>query len=439
MEFLVRTWKGLVFIFAVAIINAFIWLGAAPLINQTIESQLGQIMASNILLTFTIVFFLSTKNRFVNWLFNGLENVYIYHRFLAIIGIIMIFIHAQFSHIIFQFFRPDLPIRPAIMGIWARNIFIFLIVFALLAKYMKYERWRVLHRFMIIPYLMGAYHATFLSSYDLLSFSLLGLWMQGMVILGISSSFYMIFLYRRTAFSYKAEVEDIQYLNQYVTELTIKLEKPYAFKYGQFTFIKIDRSPFNGVPHPFSISGGDNNKVTFTIKALGDFTRSLKDNLKIGDEIYLTKAFGHMTFKDFDSRQVWIAGGIGLTPFLSYLRDEDNIKNDITLYYSVKSIEDSIYLDQLKSLDSKHANFSFQLWESNIKGYLSIEQVDLRDNPTVFMCGPVNMARALKKQLKKTNKHDKLIYEAFSFTGTLASDIENLIKKFMNKNKNTSV
>jgi predicted ferric reductase len=429
LKVLVETWKGIVFILLIILLNALIWWYATPIITQSLESKLGQIMASNIIIIFTFVFFLSTKNRLVTWLFNGLENVYIYHRSLAIIGILFIFLHTQFAYLIYQYFRPDLPIRPALMGLWARNIFIFLAVFALLAKYLNYERWRMIHRLMIIPYLMAIYHAVFISSYDLLSFSVLGVWMNALVLVGIVSSFYMIVLYRKTAFSYKGKVSHIHYPTKSVTEIGIKLNEKYPYKYGQFAFMKINRPPFKGVPHPFSISGGQGDQLSFTIKALGDFTELLHKELHVEDEIYLTKPYGHMTFEDYGDKQVWIAGGIGITPFLSYLRNKENLKQDITLYYSVKSKEEAVHLEHFMSLNENLSNFNFVLWESNKDGLLSVDSIDLSGNPIVFMCGPVSMARALKKQFRKTDKHQKLIYEAFSFTGTIANDIEKIIRE----------
>lgn len=429
MKFLKASWKGLVLILIIFIINALIWLTASPLIAQPLDSTLAQSLGANILLTFTFVFFLATKNRLVTWLFNGLENVYIVHRFLAIFALLQIFLHTQNTYLIFQYYRGDLPLDAVSMGPWARNLFIALIILALLARYMKYEHWRYLHRLMIIPYLLAVYHAYFISSYALLAFSPLGLWMGGFVLLGLGSSFYMIILYRRIAFTYSGVVETIHAPADDVTEMTIKLTKPYLFKHGQFTFIKIDRPPFKGEPHPFSISGGSEDKLIFTMKALGDFTKTLKANLNVGDTIKLTKPYGHMTFDDYQNEQVWIAGGIGITPFLSHLRNTQPPTQNITLYYSVRQKEEAVHLDHLKALDKQWSNFTLHFTESDQDGLLSVEKLDLAKRPTVFMCGPVPMAKALKKQFKQTDQHRALIYEAFSFTGTLAADIENVFFK----------
>ncbi len=421
MRYFKEAWKGLVFILVLILFNAIFWLTATPIFAQPIESTVAQMMGALILIGFTLVFFLATKNTVVNYLFKGLENVYITHRVLAMIAFLMIIVHSQSTNLIFAYFRPDYPFDAAAVAPLARNLFFGLIVLALLAKYLKYEHWRTIHRFMIIPYLIASYHAFFLSSYELISVSFLGIWMMGMIAIGTASSFYMIVLYRRTAFTYQGVVQSVTYLNDSVTEIELKMSETYPYKSGQFAFVKINREPFKGIPHPFSISGKEEDSVFFTIKALGDFTQDLKDHLKEGDTMHLTKAYGHMTFEDYPSPQVWIAGGIGITPFLSHLRTQ-TVNQNIDLYYSVRHREDAVHLDYFKKLDKELKNFHLHYSESDKDGFLSLNKIDLSHQPTVFLCGPVPMAKALKKELRNNQEYRQLVFEAFSFTGTLVED-----------------
>ena len=435
MRFLIDSWKGLVTLLALWGLNGLLWLTATPIFDQPLESTVGQIGGSSILLGFTAVFFLSTKNRLVTWLFNGLENVYTTHRWLAIISLGLVFLHAQTSSQIIQYYRGDIPFDAADMGLLALYLFIALIVLALLAKYMKYEHWRLIHRFMVVPYVFAAYHAFFLSSYPLFSFTPLGVWMIGMISLGVLSSAYMILMYRRTAFIHKGAVKEVRSVADGIVEIDVELDEPYPFKTGQFTFIKIDKPPFNGEPHPFSLSGGETHGVKFTIKTLGDFTGALQSELRPGDAFHLTRPFGHMTFDDYESPQVWIAGGIGITPFLSHLRKNDPPTQKIDLYYSVRNKSEAVHLEYLKSLERQLDAFTLHFSESDSDGFLSVEKIDLSDNPAVFMCGPVPMAKALKKEFAAGSSHRTLVYEAFSFTGTLAQDIETLLRRLWRKLK----
>ncbi len=432
MQYLRSSWKGLVFFLGAFVFNALLWLSSDPILAQPIESTAVQIVGSTVLLGFTLVFLLATKNRFVNWLFGGLEHVYATHRWLAVGALALVFVHAQTANLIVLYFR-DAPFDAASAGVWARNLFIALIVLALLAKYMNYERWRLFHRFMVVPYLLAFYHAFALSSYNLLSFTPLGVWTMALGVVGVASSVYMIALYRKTAFKHKGKVASKTFPTEGVVEIALDLQAPLEFKTGQFVFFKVDKPPFDGVPHPFSVSGVDGKRVYFTIKALGDYTEALHDKLEEGDAVTLTGAFGHMTFDDYPSPQVWLAGGIGITPFLSHLRSRETFDKKITLYYSVRNKDEAVHLEFFKALDRQHENFHFVLSESDTDGFLSVDDLDLSDNPHVMLCGPVPMAKALKKQFKKTDAHRSLTYEAFSFTGTLVPDLVGFFRRVIRR------
>lgn len=428
-----KTWfrkhLGLIVIIGLFGLNALLWLTATPLFDQPLESRVAQWHGANILLGFTLVFFLATKNRIVVYLFNGLEKSYTYHRGLAMGSLLLIAVHGQTAFLIWAVYRDSLFLNAWDLGPLARNLFIGLIILALMAKYMKYEHWRAFHRLMIIPYLLASYHAFLLASYDLVSLTPLGLWMMAMVATGTVSSIYMIFVYRKTAFLYHGEITAVRRLNDTVTELEVSLTKPYAFETGQFAFVKIKEKPFKNVPHPFSLSGVHENGVTFTIKAIGDYTTDIQQSLVEGMHLALSKPFGHMTFDTHANTQVWIAGGIGITPFLSHLRANQTPSQHITLYYAVNTKEEAVHLALFEKLAQEHSWFTFHLIESNKTGFLTVEDLDLKAEPDVLMCGPRPMALTLSKALKKEHPHLRLTYEAFSFTGTLVEDALRLLKK----------
>lgn len=72
------------------------------------------------------------------------------------------------------------------------------------------------------------------------------------------------------------------------------------------------------------------------------------DNLKSGDEIIASSLSGEFTLpKDLSQKLVFIAGGIGVTPFRSIIKNmiDKSQKRDIALFYSVGNIADAVYLD----------------------------------------------------------------------------------------------
>jgi predicted ferric reductase len=87
-----------------------------------------------------------------------------------------------------------------------------------------------------------------------------------------------------------------------------------------------------------------------TIKASGDFTRYLFNHLKPGMAAVVEGAYGMFDYRTGGQKQVWIAGGIGLTPFLSFLRDMDgNLAHDVDFYYTVRHPEEALFLDEIET------------------------------------------------------------------------------------------
>jgi len=92
------------------------------------------------------------------------------------------------------------------------------------------------------------------------------------------------------------------------------------FQAGQFAWILPRRTPFIPTYHPFSISSSAlASRVEFTIKRVGQFTRAIGD-LRVGDTVYLDGPHGGFTMERHPGMgYVFIAAGVGVTPFLSML------------------------------------------------------------------------------------------------------------------------
>ena len=137
------------------------------------------IFGSTLLMGFMMVNLLSTRMKWVVKIFGGLEGTYFWHRILAIGTTALIFLHQTIAVGTGLINNINLAIvgSPSNAGELSRNIFILLILFALLAKMFKYEHFRLIHRFLIIPYLFGIYHGFFSSWVNLFSFDTLSIWM----------------------------------------------------------------------------------------------------------------------------------------------------------------------------------------------------------------------------------------------------------------------
>ncbi len=162
--------------------------------------------------------------------------------------------------------------------------------------------------------------------------------------------------------------------------------------------------------------------LRFSIKASGDWTRYLNSNLESGGSARVDGCYGRFNYKAGGPEQIWVAGGIGITPFMSWIRDfGDAPAADVDLFYTVRGEEDLLFHDEITSTDGAHDNFRYHHRVSSVDANLSVEQIaelcqgDVR-NKHVYMCGPVGMMDAMERQFKRLGVPGRNIhYEEFNF------------------------
>ena len=423
-----KTKKGILLIVITLAITLIVWLTATPEYPLIPLDRARHVMAGFSLSGFVLVFLLSTRNKTIIRWFNGLENVYVYHKYLAIFSVGSLIIHAILGELVTIATSGGLPTGNSSQlgaagevitlnsALGSAAIFLFgvLAVLALFAKSLKYETWRTTHRLMLLAYVIGLAHAYLSSKYDLLQFNALGIWMALLAITSIISGLYIIFVYQKKEFKYKGAITEIEKLGAQVIKLTITLDQPLNFSKGQFIFIKILHDEIAPEPHPFSLSGGDGKSIVITIKNSGDFTYLVHNHIEVGTKVTLAGPYGKMDFAKGRKKQLWIAGGIGITPFISYLTDE-NLDQTIDLYYSYQGPDAAIYRPLLEEYQSKRPNFKAHFADTSTEDRLNFDDYPLEDGTSIFMCGPTPMMENFSKVFKAKQKDIELIYEGFKF------------------------
>ena len=98
--------------------------------------------------------------------------------------------------------------------------------------------------------------------------------------------------------------------------------RPMAFLPGQFVFVDFHQDGISAETHPFSIaSTPGQTTLEVVVRSLGDYTSRLM-GLKPGAMARVEGPFGRFTYHRHRNRdQIWIAGGIGITPFMSMVQD----------------------------------------------------------------------------------------------------------------------
>jgi predicted ferric reductase len=170
---------------------------------------------------------------------------------------------------------------------------------------------------------------------------------------------------------------------------------------GQFAFVSFESGPTRE-QHPFTISSGAHSDVRFSIKAAGDFTEGLLSGIPDTSIATVEGPYGAFDYRRGQQHQLWLAGGIGITPFLSMAEDLD-AETRVFLVWSVHDEREAVYELELSRVSGEKQNFDWLVHSTSERGHLDISASGFDFEPndySVFICGPLPMRRALVRQLK---------------------------------------
>lgn len=366
---------------------------------------------------------LSTRARVFEDLFGGLDRMYQVHKVTGTMSLIFVLIHfigvpKELPAGVDTIANALFPSAP--LGMVALIVLVLSLAITLNRK-ISYSRWRPIHKVMGLVYFLVIGHFMNAPAIFFERFSASGILVLIAGIIGVASFLYSVFgMNRKTALPYK-----IAAINAHERAKELVLEPKGAkmnFTPGQFAFVEIAGKGWDE-PHPFTISSAPNeDNLRFTVKVLGDWTRKVREELVAGGEVKVRGPYGRFDMSKGGDKQIWLAGGIGITPFLSTIRDmADDDTRDIHLVYATREEKEAIFLDELKAhatrikglkiipLFSDEGNFArVDIMEEKLPDALSTYDY--------FLCGPKAMTGPISKDLKAKGVGRKQLHmEAFEF------------------------
>lgn len=284
-------------------------------------------------------------------------------------------------------------------------VFLLLIVLAL-AKRFPYKSFVKTHKILAYVFIFLALHSVILLKYDY--------WLQpvGIVtalfmLVGVISSVIAIFGGIGASRKAKGHICTLDYFPELsINDIDIQVDEGWeGHKAGQFAFVK---SPRKERAHPYTIASAwdpKERKIKFITKALGDYTTTLHDVLKIDEKVTVEGPYGRFTFED-NKDQVWIGGGIGITPFVAKMKQyslEGNAQNKkVTLFHTTKEYSEKA-LNLLRETAAQ-AGIILHIFHDATDGYLTGEKlrnmVPYWKDASVWFCGPGKFGQMLKNDLK---------------------------------------
>ena len=142
-------------------------------------------------------------------------------------------------------------------------------------------------------------------------------------------------------------------------EITFERPEGFDFQAGQYLQVRVpelEHRDHRGSSRVFSIASSplDEDTVAIAFRDTGSGFKRTLGTLDVGEEVLLEGPHGFCTLpRDRDERIVLVAGGIGITPFLSMVRfavESDTDSPQITLLYANRTPQAAAYLDELQTL-----------------------------------------------------------------------------------------
>jgi predicted ferric reductase len=295
-------------------------------------------------------------------------------------------------------------------GEWAFYALLVMVVIALWQRF-PYRPWRWLHRAMPVLYLMLVFHAVLLAPGDYWR-EPLGLVLLLAFVAGVYGALLSLLGLIGRSRRHTGEILALE-PNGEVLGVRCQLAPSWpGHEAGQFALVDFSgMDPVEGA-HPFTLACADrgNAQVEFQIKALGDCTSQLRERLQPGQEINIEGPYGRFLRHKLDpkARQVWIAGGIGITPFLAWLEDWQSRKDQmpaVSLHYATRDSSAEPFVPRLLELAAALPSLSLRIHDSRQGQRLSIEalEIDSSSPLEIWFCGPQGLAEALRAQLEARN------------------------------------
>ncbi len=385
--------------------------------DQPTARYIGELLGAEAVVLFSCSLVLATLFPVIERAFGSLDQVAIWHKRVAVAGVLLMLPHPLFAGstpvlnssslgrslgsvallglVLLSLWAMSPSLAQTRWGGWFRRV-----------ARISHERWLTGHRltglFVIAAVIHGGLVDPVLpeSATLRIAFFLIG---------GVG---FLAYVYRELLARFFIPVHDytvakVERPDETTVDVTLEpAGRPLTFRPGQFIFLAFG-GPFGWQRHPFTIdSTPSQRQLEVTIKAVGDYTRNLYQELKTGTPAKVAGPYGTFDYREGGKDQIWIAGGVGVTPFVSWIRSMDeSFDRNVVFWYSVSDESEALFMDEIEAAGQRHQTFHPKLVVTSRDGHLEAHKAadgySANTDTWVFMCGPQAMTEVLAKGFKK--------------------------------------
>lgn len=395
--------------------------------------------ASIILMSWSFV--LSLRPRILEPIFGGLDSMYRVHRWLGVIAVVAMFLHTDIEP----------KVKDGILGTSAGiakdakelasvgEYALYMLVAISLLRWFPYRYWRWTHKLLGIPFVFACWHF-FTARKTYANGSGWGWFFGAIMVVGTLAYLGRVVGYDMAIKGKRYRVVNV--VRSGVTSeislapITLKLRH----KVGQFATLKL-QLPGLSEPHTFTIaSAPEEENLRFYIRDLGDWTAKIQAADLDGAEVFVEGPHG--LFSPFPKQKrptYWIAGGVGITPFLSAISSLTPSGEDErpTLLYCVQKREDATASDALIAAAAEK-RIHLEWFESSRgrrfdqQGFSRLVGAEGLSGAHVAVCGPAGLVRLVVKSSRALGARE-VETEAFDLRAGLGPDLSVSIEDLLGR------
>jgi predicted ferric reductase len=427
-------WAAGAVVLVVVALTTLLWFDARPWVTRTVNTPARLGAASSfaavqgtVLLSLTIL--LSARHRFVEGVVGGLDRVYRIHHWLGAVAFALLAFHPsllawRYSQVSWRraahLWLPaasDLALTAGQFALWVLCAGMVVTVFLRVRHSVLLWTQRLLGA----AFVPAAWHVLRVGG-DVGNDPALRRFMFVVCAVGLAALVFHTVLGRWTMPQHRYRLVDIRPMPGGVDDLHLEpVGAPMTFRPGQFGFLRFRHETIGAEAHPFSIASPPTEAtVRFVVKELGDYTRRLLREVHEGAEAIVEGPYGrfsHETVHGAD--QVWVAGGIGIAPFLSMAASLPGSGIRAELYYCFPDDDQAPFLAELAQLDASVPELTVRMRCDRRDGLLTAGVIaghGALGDREFLLCGPPVMMHSMRRQLRRAGvPSGRIHFEEFVF------------------------
>jgi len=291
---------------------------------------------------------------------------------------------------------------------------------AAMVRAIPYHLWKLSHMLMGPVFLLAAYHTFFVASplaVGVVPWTLMAV----MSVLGVVA--WAQTLRRKSSPTRLVTVTRAERFDGGV-DVTLTADKPLpAFRPGQFATLAHNTA--RAEAHPFTIAGGDALTRRFVIRDAGDWTEAFAAGVAVGDELRVGRGVGRFLPHTAAGRpeQLWVAGGVGITPFLAALEAmQPDSSARVTLVYCIRARASAGALADVERHAARLPQIDLVVLSDREGDRLTDARLAELTRPMaadtqVYLCGPEGLKTLVTRVWHAGGRSGRIHSERFDFRG----------------------